>query len=372
MDEGLSVVTVVAGLGFLAGILFGFTAQRTNFCTMGAISDMVLMEDYGRFRSWVLAIAVALLGTQLLTLFGVINIDSAMWLSPNFGWAGYIIGGLIFGYGMTRAGGCGNKTLVRLGAGNLKSVVVVLFIALSGYMTLRGLFALARVELESLTSINTADVFGISHQGFVHLISGLTGAGDDIIRWILAIGLGVALLIYCFKDAEFRGSPRNIIAGVVIGLLIPVGWYITSVLGFDEFEMMEAPAPMSFTFIAPTAETAQYLMTFTGTTINFGIATVFGVIFGSFIGAILNKEFNMEAFHGSQDMLSHIWGGILMGFGGVLALGCTIGQGITGVATLSFGSFIAFVSIVIGGIFGMKTLEEGSFVGGLKGMFSRS
>lgn len=366
MDE-LTVTTKVALLGLLLGGVFGATAHRTNFCTMGAISDLVMMDDWNRFRAWLLAIAVGIAGTQALDIAGYIDINSAIYLTPNLGWLGAIIGGLMFGFGMTQAGGCGSKTLIRLGAGNLKSLTVALILGVFAYMTLRGLIALARTSLEETTNIDMASI-GAANQGIPDVIAA-SGAVDLGTARLIASAVAIlGLLWFCLKDAEFRGSKADVIAGIVIGLCVPAGWIITGMIGFDEFE----PTQMaSLTFVAPVANSIQYLMTFTGSTIDFGISTVGGVILGAFISAKLSGEFKFEAFAGTDDMLRHFGGAALMGTGGVLALGCTIGQGLTGMSTLAIGSVLAFISIVAGGILGMKYIEEGTLGSALSAMLSR-
>ncbi len=365
--EEMPVTTIVGAWGFAAGLVFGVTAQRTNFCTMGAISDVVFMGSYNRMRAWVLAIAVAILGSQALHMVGIIDLSGAIYLTPNFGWAGAILGGLLFGFGMTQAGGCGNKTLVRLGAGNLKSLVVAMVIGVTAYMTLRGLIGLVRVEFEGLTMVDLT-AFGLESQGAVGLISAASGLETAQLRPWIALAVAGALLVWSFKDAGFRRSNRDIAAGVIIGLLIPCGWYITGVIGNDDFD----PVPLfSFTFVSPTADSVQYLMTFTGSTINFGIATVGGVIVGSFLAAKLSGEFQIESFTDAADMKRHLVGATMMGIGGIIALGCTIGQAVTGMSTLAVGSFIAWMSLLAGGYLGMKYLEEGSLGGAVKAALSR-
>ncbi len=366
--EELSVSTVVGLAGFAAGIAFGATAQRTNFCTMGALSDIVFMEDWRRFRAWMLAIAVAILGTQALHGGGYIDIDRSIYLTANFGWFGAILGGLMFGFGMTMAGGCGNKTLVRIGGGNLKSVMVALVLGIFAYMTLRGLVAVGRVEMEAMTNVDLASR-GFTTQGIGEILGAPLGLDKETLRLGVAVVLAAVLLVFCFKSADFRGSPRDIAAGIIIGLLIPTGWAITGILGFDDFE----PVPLSsFTFVGPTGEAVQYLMTFTGATINFGIAAVGGVIVGSFLMSLATKSFHVEAFSDAGDMLRHMGGGALMGVGGVLSLGCTIGQGLTGISTLAFGSLIALLSIFAGGVVGLKYLEEGTLFGAIRAVIVRA
>lgn len=363
----LPVNTLVSLLGFIAGIAFGATAQRTNFCTMGAISDAVYMQDYRRFRAWMLAIAVAVAGSQALHLAGAVDLNKSIYLTPNLGWLGAIVGGLMFGFGMTLTGGCGNKTLVRIGAGNLKSVVVALVLGVFAFMTLRGLIGLARVNFIETTNVNFGTA-GLAAQGVPDMAASIAGLSVPTVRWIVAATVVLALLWYCFKNADFRSSPTNIAAGVIIGALIPVGWIITGIAGADEFE---PTALASFTFVAPIGESLMYLMVFTGATINFGIAAVGGVIAGSFLMALGTRSFRLESFVDTNDMLRHIGGGALMGTGGVLALGCTIGQGITGVSTLAVGSVIALLSILTGGVYGLKYLEEGSLGGALRAMMAR-
>ena len=362
----LDTTTLVGIGGFLIGLVFGAVAQRTNFCTMGGISDLVLMGDGRRFRAWVLAIAVAIIGTQALHFAGLIDINKSIYLTSNFGWLGAIIGGLMFGFGMTQAGGCGSKTLVRLGSGNLKSMVVALVLGVFAYMTLRGLIALARVQVET-TNVDLK-AHGLSNQNLGEMAGHTLGLAAGPARAIAAAVLALAFLVYCFKDAEFRKSGSNIVAGLVIGLTAVAGWYVTGVLGADEFNPV---ALASITFVAPVGESLQYLMTFTGSTINFGIAVVGGVIAGSFLMSLMTGTFQVESFADRSDLVRHLFGGALMGVGGVMALGCTIGQGITGMSTLALGSLIAWLSIMAGGWLGIKYLEEGTFLGALRAAFVR-
>lgn len=364
--EEMSIGTVVAIAGFVLGGIFGATAQRTNFCTMGAISDIVFMGNWNRFRAWMLAIGTAILVSQAMHLFEIVDLNESIYLSSRLGWAGAIIGGLMFGFGMTLGSGCGNKTLVRLGAGNLKSLVVAIFLGIFAYMTLRGLIGMARVELENATIVDLSG--SVDSQGIPDLLAGLTGASIATVRTLVALVFGAALVAFAFRDAEFRASGRDIAAGLIIGALVPAAWYATGVIGYDDFE----PTPLaSFTFVAPTGESLVYLMTFTGATINFGIAAVGGVVAGAFLMSLATRTFRVESFTSADDMVRHIVGGALMGTGGVLALGCTIGQGITGMSTLALGSLLALAAIIAGGVYGMKYLEEGSLGGALRAIVSR-
>ena len=357
----------VALLGFLIGIVFGAVVNKTNFCTMGAVSDWVNIGSKDRLRAWLLAIGIAILATQALDFRSSVDLGQAIYRTPNFGWLGHIVGGFLFGVGMTLASGCGQRTLVRLGGGNLKSLVVMLLLGLTAYMTMRGLLALVRVRVIETTNVDLAAA-NVPSQGIDTMIAVAAGADNaELVRWIVTIVLGVGLIVFAFASKTFRKSFDNILAGLVIGIIIPAGWYVTGVIGFDDFEPVRTE---SYTFIAPTGESLMYLLTFTGSTINFGVAAVFGVILGSFLYVILTGNFRLETFNDRSDMVRHIFGGIAMGFGGVLALGCTIGQGITGMSTLALGSLLSLVSIIFGSALTMKIeyyrLDDLSFFAALR------
>lgn len=341
----------VALWGFLVAVGFGAVANKTNFCTMGAVSDWVNLGDKNRMRAWFLAIGVAIIGAQLLQSFGYVDLGKSIYLAANFGWLGHFLGGFLFGVGMTLGGGCGQRTLVRVGGGNLKSLVVMLLMGITAYMTLRGLLALVRINVIEATNIDLA-TRNIPDQGIATLIQAATGIVDGkLVHIAVAAIAGLGFTIYALASTEMLKSFKNLFAGLSIGLFIVAGWYITGKIGFDEFDPVRLE---SYSFVAPVAENLNYLMTFTGSTINFGIAAVFGIIAGSFLYAVLSGNFRIETFNSREDMINHILGGVLMGFGGVIALGCTIGQGVTGMSTLAFGSAITLVTIIFGSALTMK------------------
>ena len=365
--DNIEIALLVPLLGFGLGGLLGATVQRSHFCTMGAISDAFFIGDWNRFRAWMLAIATAILGTQILHIQELVNLNESIYLSTNLGWAGAIIGGMMFGFGMTLSGGCGNKTLVRLGTGNLKSLVVAIVLGLFSYMTLRGILGLARVELEALTVIDLV-TFKMETQSISEFLI-LLGMDPRQARIICVVVLSGGLFLFCFKSAKFRQSKVDMVSGLIVGVLIVAAWFVTGYIGFDDFE----PTPLaSFSFVAPVGESMQYLMTFTGAKINFGIAVVGGIIIGSFISAKIAGEFRIETFFDASDLKRHLSGGALMGTGGILALGCTIGQGLSGVSTLALGSLIALFSIIAGGVWGLKYLEEGGIFKAFQYIFKRS
>ncbi len=340
----------IALYGFILAAIFGAIANRTNFCTMGAVSDWVNMGALTRLKVWLLAMGIALIGTQTMHATGTIDVSGSIYLSTNFTWLGYIIGGFLFGIGMTIGSGCGQKTLVRVGGGNLKSLVVLMVMGITAYMTLRGLLALLRLQINDPTALDLSER-GLTTQGIPEILSMWTGLSSSMLAIVLTILIGGGSILYALKDAGIRKSFDNMLSGVGIGLLIASSWYVTGVLGYDDFE----PVPLEgISFISPVGNTVSYLMTYTGSVINFGIAVVFGMIAGSFLYSILTGTFRFESFNDQSDLVHHLWGGVLMGFGGVMALGCTIGQGVTGMSTLALGSLVAALSIVAGCAFALK------------------
>ena len=363
--EEWSVVHKVALWGFLGAFLFGIIAHKTHFCTMGAISDWINMGSLVRLRAWLLAMAVALLMSQLLQAIGWIDLSASIYLSTNFGIGGYIVGGFLFGVGMTLGGGCGQRTLVRAGGGNLKSLVVLLVLGLTAYITLRGLLAGVRIEVFDPLSIDLSE-YGLVDQSLTGMVAAVSGLAPESVAKGLAVIIGLALLIYTLKDKDFRTSGDGITSGLVVGLLVAGAWFVTGVVGNDDFDPVRLE---TLTFIAPVGNMLNYLMTWTGSTIGFGIAVVFGVLAGSLVYAVTSGNFRIETFSSRSDMLNHLYAGVLMGFGGVLSLGCTIGQGVGGFSTLALGSVVSIVFIVFGCALTIKMqyymLDDG-FAGSLR------
>ena len=340
--------------GILIGMIFGAIIFRTNFCAMGSISDMLTFGDYRRFRAWLLAIAVALIGTQLLAATGIVDLSRSMYMAPVFNWSGNIIGGLMFGFGMVLAGGCASRNLVRAGGGDVRSVVILLVLGLFAYMSLGGILGPLRDALQQATAVNLGNSASPSAGA---LLASLTGMNSGVAGALMAVLVATVLLGICFSDKNFRGSAPNIFSGIGIGLCVVAGWALTG-LAYDEFAA--APNnPMSLSYVRPTGDTLEYLERFTaGMVPGFGVATVIGAFAGAMLAAIASGRFRITGFADSSDTLRGLTGGALMGTGGIVALGCTIGQAVTGISTLALGSFLAFAAIVAGGIAGIKYLER--------------
>ena len=349
---------------FVTAVVMGAVVNKTNFCTMGAVSDWVNMGDKGRLRAWILAIAVAMGGLVFMEGTGIFTYpaDPSQVFPPyrtaSFAWGRYIVGGFLFGIGMTLGSGCGNKTLIRIGAGNIKSVFVLIVASIMAYIMLHtDFFGLYMLPWISATTIDLAK-YGIKGQDIGSLLN-----APLLLKLFIGEFIAVVMLWYVFKSDEFRSSFDNILGGVVLGVAVIIGWYITgSAMGktwMEEAMFAELPptrvAVQSFTFISPMGDTARYLMNPSHSEfINFGVMALTGVIVGSFLYAVISKKFRIEWFVNGKDAANHIVGGLLMGFGGVLGMGCTIGQGITGVSTLALGSFLVLISIVFGSALTMK------------------
>ncbi len=350
--EALPSPNTILWLAFAVSFVFGAIGQKTHFCTMGAVSDIVNMEDWSRMRMWLLAIGVAILGSAALHAAGLIDLNKSIYRTPNFTWLSYIVGGLCFGIGMVLASGCGSKTLIRIGAGNLKSLVVFIVLGLVAYMTMRGVFGVFRVnvlEKATFTLPGGQDVPAL-----------LTAAGLEaktaFLLAVLAIGGG--LTAFCLFKRDFW-TLDNLLGGLGTGLLVVAAWYVSGHIGYiaehpetleEAFIATNSGRMESLTFVAPQAYTLELLMLWSDTsrTMTFAIATVLGVIAGSGAWALLTGTFRWEGFASIEDTASHLIGAALMGFGGVVAMGCTVGQGITGFSTLALGSIITFVAIVAG------------------------
>ena len=356
----MSQQLAVTGGAFLLAFVFGFVGNRTHFCTMGAVSDWVNMGDKNRLRMWLLAIAVALIGSSILQVTGVVNLSKSIYPGPNFTWLSYVVGGFLFGVGMTLGSGCGSKTLIRVGAGNLKSLVVYVFLGIAAYMTLRGLFGAFRAGV-----LDKAAVTLPTGQDLPSLLSSVSSVPKGTWIVLLAAAIAGAILLFVYASAHFRSSFDYTLGGVVTGLVVVGGWYVSGHVGYvaedpntlqEAFVATNSGRMESFSFVAPLAYTLEYLMLWTDKSkiITYGIASAAGVIAGSAAYALASKTFRWEGFRDAEDTALHVLGGILMGFGGITALGCTIGQGISALSTLALGAFLTFAAIIAGAAATMK------------------
>ena len=363
MELGLNAQVLLAG--FVIAVVFGAVVHKTHFCTMGGVSDWVNMGDTNRLRAWFLALTVALIGVLAMEALQLVVFDDTRppYRSGNFAWARHLAGGLLFGIGMTLASGCTSKNLVRMGAGSLKSVLVVL---VAGYfaflMTRTAFYGVAFHSWVQPIAINLPAA-GIEGQDLGSMVGALVGGDPRPVRLIIGGVLALTMLWLLFRSADFRASRDNILSGLVVGLCVAGAWYLTGgPLGqaaIEEVEWMdlkpEGVGVQSYTFVNPIGETLYYLSQGgRPQLLTFGVVAVAGVVLGSLLHALATRRFRIEWFASVGDFIRHLVGAVLMGVGGVLAMGCTIGQGITGASTLALGSFLALGSIILGSAATMK------------------
>ncbi len=326
----------------VVGVGFGVIARLSAFCFRSAMLEMLARRIGFQVRAWAVAIATAVAATQAMVWFEIVDVSESIYLSTSLMWLTLIVGGVLFGIGMILARGCGARHMVLLASGNLRSAVVLSVLGIVAYMTLRGILAIPRTTLEGIGTLDL-EALGYDSQS----LAALSGGSEIMPLAVAAVFIAVAVAV------AFRGGFQNrvwpVLTGLGVGALIAAGWYVTGVLGFDEFEPVRTE---SLTFTAPVGNAIQYLMTYTGATADFGIVAVGGVIIGAFVIAVTRGEWVLQGFETPHQLLRYTLGGALMGFGGVMALGCTVGQGLSGLSTLSVGSILAVVSIGVGAVIG--------------------
>lgn len=380
---------------FAIALVMGAVVNKTNFCTMGAVSDWVNMGDKGRLRAWLFAIAIAIIGVTIMQATGKASFDSTFppYRASSFIWFENLLGGFLFGIGMTLGSGCGNKTLVRVGGGNIKSIMVFAIIALIAYFMVNP-FPGSDKTLYSELFLGWIKVFAVQLPASQDIGALISRENPASARLWAGIIVAAAILVYVLKSADFRKSFDNVLGGLVVGLAVIAGWYVSSGIFFvtadgEKYTLLsyvqnwsfltdkpgkplEATMNLqSFTFINPMGQSLGYASSgFAKSLLSFGVVTVAGVVLGSFLWSLISKSFRIEWFASFKDFVNHFFGAILMGFGGVLGLGCTIGQGVTGFSTLALGSVLTFVAIVFGSALTMKVqyylLDEQGFMRALR------
>jgi uncharacterized protein len=339
----LSTQVLWAAFGLSA--VFGFAAQRSHFCTMGAVSDIVNMQDWTRMHMWAMAVAVAMLGFGGLTSAGLLDPEKTLYVSSKVLWLSFAIGGLMFGFGMVLASGCGNKTLLRISSGSLKSFVVFVVMAVAAFATLKGITAVVRV--------NTIDLLSVP------AVTPSVG-----LRLVISSFIALGLMIWALRNPAMR-SMSAWLPSLVIGSVIALMWWVSGKFGYlpehpetlqEAFLATNSGRAESLSFVAPMAYTLDWLMFFSDKSkvLTVGIVSVFGVLVGGFIEAQLSKTFRWEGFGSVEDVANHLIGAMFMGVGGVTAMGCTVGQGLSGLSTLALGSFIATAGILVGALLALK------------------
>lgn len=352
-SESVSAVLPIGG--FIIGLSFGAIIIITNFCTMGAIADIVTSSDYRRLRSWILAAAVALAGTQALRAAGLVDLTGSMYLRGGLNVVGALVGGSIFGFGMVLAGGCPSRSLARAGSGDLRALATLAVMAVMTNLVISGGLEPMRQAVTAPMTLDPPAGVTVALPDIAAYALGIADAG--MLHLLLAAALALGAFSYCFADASFRASPRHVLAGLGVGGCAIAGWAVTA-LGQDDFALLQRP-PASISFVRPVARTLDYLTGFAGSRpLGFGVPLVVGVLAGAMITALATGRFGLRGFSGAADTVRNLGGAALMGVGGALALGCSIGQGVTGVSTMAAGSFLAFAAMALGAVAGLKYLER--------------
>ncbi len=354
-----ALTTQVLWAAFILSALFGAIAQRTHFCTMGAVSDIVTMGDWTRMRMWGMAIGVAMIGFYTLAAAGQIDPAKTLYASGRFIWLSALVGGLLFGFGMVLASGCGSKTLVRIGGGNLKSVVVFVVMGIAAFATLKGITAVVRVATVDRVALDFSGNAALSN--WLGNAVGLSPSGAGL---VLALVLGLALIVWALLGRDFVRLD-NLLAGLGIGAVIVAMWWVSGHLGYvaehpetlqEAFLATNSGRAEALSFVSPVAYTLDWLMFFSDKAklLTIGIVSVFGVVAGSALYALATRNFRWEGFRDAEDTANHLIGATLMGVGGVCAMGCTVGQGLSGISTLSMTSVVAVAAIVAGCVAALK------------------
>jgi uncharacterized membrane protein YedE/YeeE len=354
-----ALTTQVLWAAFILSVLFGAISQRTHFCTMGAVSDIVNMGDWTRMRQWGMAVGVAMIGFYTLAAAGQIDPSKTLYASNRFIWLSALVGGLMFGFGMVLASGCGSKTLVRIGGGNLKSVVVFVVMGVAAFATLKGITAVLRVATVDRVAVEFA-----SNAALPNWMGSALGMSSISAGLILALVLGLSLIVWALLGRDFVRLD-NLLAGLGLGAIIAVMWWVSGRLGYtpehpetlqEAFLATNSGRAEALSFVSPMAYTIDWFMFFSdkAKVLTIGIVSVFGVVVGSAIYSMVSRSFRWEGFRDAEDTANHLVGAVLMGVGGVAAMGCTVGQGLSGLSTLSATSFVAVAAIVAGAVAALK------------------
>ena len=342
----LSEPTLALLIGMAGGLVLGLAARLGRFCTLGAIEDALYAQRYDRLAMWGVAIGTAIIGTQFAVAFGALDPRDTLYIATSGAVVAAIVGGLIFGYGMALCGNCGYGALARLGGGDLRSMVIVLVMGLGAYITLSGPLALPRMALFG-TPDPTAALTGPAQT--LALILPLHAA-------IIGIALGALILALGLWPLAKSKAHAAAFWGICVGGAIVSGWTGTAWVartGFDDLPVV------SHTFSAPVGETLLYAMTSTGNSLSFGIGSVAGVLIGAFAGSLLKGHFRWEACDDPRELKRQILGAFIMGMGAVIATGCSIGQGITGLSLLTWTAPLTLISTFVGSAAGLKILIGG-------------
>ncbi|QIL72546.1 YeeE/YedE family protein [Diaphorobacter sp. HDW4B] len=356
------VATVLVAVFLLAAVL-GAVMRETRFCTMGAISDVVYVGDWMRMRQWLLAIGVAMIGFALLANIGWVQPADTIYAMRRVLWLSSIVGGVMFGIGMVMASGCGARNLTRVGGGSLKSLVVLIVMAVAGFATLKGITSVPRARwLESV-------FVEMPHITLLPEWLAASGVASlDVLRLVLGCGVGAVLVLVGFGGPRSQRDWHVLIGGLLVGAAVAAAWALSGHMG----EVQEHPETLehmyattytgrieAFSFVAPVAHVLDWLLFFSdrAKVLTWGAVAVFGMVFGALVQSLIRREFRWQGFADTADLARHLIGATLMGVGGVVAMGCTVGQGLSAISMLQIGSFLSVAAIVAGAVIALRVQQ---------------
>ncbi|MCI2398108.1 YeeE/YedE family protein [Aliiroseovarius subalbicans] len=347
MFDWISDATLAAIVGLVGGVLLGLAARLGRFCTLGAIEDMLYAESSLRMRMWGVAIGTAVMGTFALMALGLFGAEQAVYFRLGWNPLASIIGGLLFGYGMALSGNCGFGALARLGGGDLRAFVIVLVMGLSAYVAISGPLSHLRVILFPDTLIDGGSLPGIAHS-----LGGWTGLP------VPALGMAIGAVIFAamFTSSELRAAYNEVFWSVMAGIAVVIGWAGTWYILENGFSAIPVE---SHTYSAPLGDTIIFLMTSSGSNLSFGVGSVAGVLLGAFLGSLIKGHFRWEACEDPRELKRQIGGAVIMGLGAVIAVGCSIGQGLSAFSLLAWSAPVTFLAILAGAAFGLRQLITG-------------
>ena len=336
----------VAMFGLLGGLMLGLAARLGRFCTLGAIEDYLYGGSDHRLRMWGIAIGAAIFGSFALMASGLLAAESTYYLSIRWMPVASILGGLIFGYGMALCGNCGYGALARLGGGDLRSFVIVLVMGVSTYVVLSGPLAPLRDALFPQEAVTGTP------PGLAHWLGDATGISANVVGMIA----GLVILVASASSRGLWETPSRVFWGVVVGVAVVTGWAGTAYVAATGFEALPV---VSHSFAAPLGESLLWFMTGSARPLSFATGSVAGVLAGAFVGSLIKGHFRWEACEDPRELKRQILGAAMMGAGAVLALGCSIGQGLTAFSVLAISAPVTFMAIFAGAAFGLRQLIEG-------------
>lgn len=338
---------LAAAAGLLGGIVLGLAARLGRFCTLGAIEDLLYGGSSLRMRMWILAIGIAIIGSFSLIGLGLLDETQSFYLSVRWMPLASIIGGVMFGYGMALSGNCGYGAIARLGGGDLRSFVIVLVMGVATYVTLSGPLAPLRNLLFEQHDVTTDLPPGLAH----HLAE-----ISQIPVTSIGLFIGLILTIVALWSGELRKDHSSIFWSILVGLAVVSGWMGTAYVNRAGFEALPV---VSHSFSAPLGETILWTMTGSLRPLSFAVGSITGVWLGAFIGSLLKGHFRWEACEDPRELRRQIIGAAIMGIGAVIAMGCTVGQGLSAFSLLSISAPVTFLAIFAGAALGLRQLIEG-------------